>query len=48
MYAIRSYYEIRTPMNGILGFTNLLRNENLPQKSRDKYLNIITKSSNLV
>lgn len=39
-------HEIRTPMNGILGFTDLLRNDNLSQEQREEYIDIITKSGN--
>ena len=34
-------HEIRTPMNGILGFTELLKNPNLPLESQQKYLSMI-------
>lgn len=34
-------HEIRTPMNGILGFSELLKNDNLPGEKKEKYLNII-------
>jgi len=39
-------HEIRTPMNGILGFTDLLKNPDLPIKKRQNYIEIITKSGN--
>lgn len=37
-------HEIRTPMNGILGFTNLLKEENLSELTKEGYLQIIEKS----
>jgi signal transduction histidine kinase/ActR/RegA family two-component response regulator len=37
-------HEIRTPMNGILGFTDLLKQKNLAEKDKNKYLGIIEKS----
>jgi len=39
-------HEIRTPMNGILGFTELLRDPDLSDFERDKYLAIIESSGN--
>jgi PAS domain S-box-containing protein len=39
-------HEIRTPMNGILGFADLLRNMDLTPEKQQKYIEIITKSSN--
>ncbi len=39
-------HEIRTPMNGILGFSNLLRDDELSEEEREKYLNIIESSGN--
>lgn len=39
-------HEIRTPMNGIIGFTNLLKRQNLSGKEQEKYINIIEKSGN--
>lgn len=38
-------HQIRTPMNGIVGFAELLRNENLDLKRRVQYIDIITESS---
>ncbi len=37
-------HEIRTPMNGIIGFSGLLKDENLTYDTRIQYLNIIAKS----
>ncbi|MEA3451070.1 MAG: response regulator, partial [Bacteroidota bacterium] len=37
-------HEIRTPMNGILGFSDFLDNEDLSQKKRKQYINIIQNS----
>jgi signal transduction histidine kinase/ActR/RegA family two-component response regulator len=39
-------HEIRTPMNGIIGFCDLLQEEDLSEEQRHKYLDIVTKSSN--
>lgn len=39
-------HEIRTPMNSIIGFTDLLREEDMPQEKRDKYTNHIQNSGN--
>ena len=39
-------HEIRTPLNGILGFSKLLENPDLDEKSRTKYVKIIDRSSN--
>jgi PAS domain S-box-containing protein len=38
-------HEIRTPMNGIIGFAELLKDENISPDSRIQYVTIITKSS---
>ena len=37
-------HEIRTPMNGILGFTELLKDPELTEDEKSKYLEIIQKS----
>lgn len=37
-------HEIRTPMNGILGFTDLLRIQDLSNDKRDSYIEIIHRS----
>ena len=37
-------HEIRTPMNGIIGFTDLLKQENLSSEKRTYYIDIISKS----
>ncbi|MDD4489354.1 MAG: transporter substrate-binding domain-containing protein [Paludibacter sp.] len=39
-------HEIRTPMNGILGFIDLLDNDDLIEIDRKKYLDIVKKSGN--
>jgi two-component system CheB/CheR fusion protein len=38
-------HEIRTPMNGVIGFAELLKNDNLTKTERLKYLEIIDGSS---
>ncbi|MFD2724915.1 ATP-binding protein [Hyunsoonleella rubra] len=38
-------HEIRTPMNGVLGFSELLKNDDLSKKDRLKYLEIIDNNS---
>lgn len=38
-------HEIRTPMNGIIGFSELLNDENISQKQTREYINIIKNSS---
>ena len=37
-------HEIRTPMNGILGFTNLLKKNDIPENEKNSYIEIIHKS----
>ncbi len=37
-------HEIRTPMNGILGFSELLKQPDLNNKDKDKYIDVIEKS----
>lgn len=37
-------HEIRTPMNGIMGFTELLKQPDLDNKNKDRYIEIIQKS----
>jgi signal transduction histidine kinase len=39
-------HEIRTPMNAILGFTNLLIEDDLPKDQQDEYLKVINESGN--
>ena len=39
-------HEIRTPMNGIVGFADLLNEDNLSKEKRDEYIQIIKSSSN--
>lgn len=34
-------HEIRTPLSSIMGFAELLQNKDLPDKEKDRYLNII-------
>jgi PAS domain S-box-containing protein len=34
-------HEIRTPLNGILGFSQFLKNDNLPEEKKSKFLDII-------
>ncbi|MBP7497163.1 MAG: response regulator [Bacteroidales bacterium] len=38
-------HEIRTPMNAIIGFSNLLRDDNINHKEKIDYIDIINKSS---
>ncbi len=37
-------HEIRTPMNGIMGFASLLRNPDLQNDTRERYIEVIQKS----
>jgi len=37
-------HEIRTPMNGIIGFTDLLKENNLSEEKHDKYIEVIQRS----
>ncbi|MBE9468092.1 MAG: response regulator [Bacteroidetes bacterium] len=39
-------HEIRTPMNGILGFTHLLKEQDLTNDNKQEYISIIEKSGN--
>ena len=39
-------HEIRTPMNGIIGFTNLIKENDLPADQHRKFIDIIQKSGN--
>ncbi len=39
-------HEIRTPMNGILGFINLLKEEDLSVKEKEEYTFMVTESGN--
>jgi two-component system CheB/CheR fusion protein len=38
-------HEIRTPMNGIIGFSDLLKDRELPDKEKNKYIDIIHSNS---
>ncbi|WP_297087230.1 PAS domain S-box protein [uncultured Draconibacterium sp.] len=38
-------HELRTPMNGVIGFSDLLKNENLSHDEREHYINIIDGNS---
>ncbi|MDV7186338.1 PAS domain S-box protein [Lutibacter sp. TH_r2] len=38
-------HEIRTPMNGIIGFSELFTKQNITEKERQSYANIVIKSS---
>lgn len=38
-------HEIRTPLNGIIGFADLLKNKDLTEDKKEKYLNIIIGSA---
>jgi len=37
-------HEVRTPMNAIMGFTELLRREELPQDKKNEYIEIVHRS----
>lgn len=39
-------HEIRTPMNGIIGFSELLKEEDLEEDKRNDYIDIVINSSN--
>lgn len=39
-------HEIRTPMNGIVGFSQLLKDEEMSDEERQEYISIISSSSN--
>jgi PAS domain S-box-containing protein len=39
-------HEIRTPMNGILGFSELIKNEEMSDKERKSYIDFIINASN--
>jgi len=39
-------HEIRTPMNAILGFSELLKTENITKEERDEYISIIRNKGN--
>jgi PAS domain S-box-containing protein len=41
-------HEIRTPMNGILGFAEMLNDDNLSRVNRKKYLNIINSNGKVL
>ena len=38
-------HEIRTPMNGVVGFADLLKNDNISKEERNHFLNIIDENS---
>lgn len=38
-------HEIRTPMNGVMGFSELLKEENLDETERNEYIDIIHRNS---
>ncbi|OFX40859.1 MAG: hypothetical protein A2X08_11750 [Bacteroidetes bacterium GWA2_32_17] len=38
-------HEVRTPLNVIIGFSDLIRDEELDKKTRNEYINMITSSS---
>jgi len=39
-------HEIRTPMNAIIGFSEILTNQDLSKKEREEFINYITQGSN--
>lgn len=39
-------HEIRTPMNAIIGFSEILTNQDLSQQEREEFINYITQGSN--
>jgi PAS domain S-box-containing protein len=39
-------HEIRTPMNAIIGFTNMLREEDISQEERNSYIDVIQSNGN--
>lgn len=39
-------HEIRTPLNGIVGFAELLADEDIPQEEKNEYLSVLNESSN--
>lgn len=39
-------HEIRTPMNGILGFMDVLQNDDITEEQRDHYMSIVRKGGN--
>jgi signal transduction histidine kinase/CheY-like chemotaxis protein len=43
----RMSYEIRTPLNGIIGMTDILEKQNLPDKARD-FLNLLRRSAEVL
>ncbi|HKK42699.1 MAG TPA: response regulator [Bacteroidales bacterium] len=45
MIMLNISHEIRTPLNAIVGFSNLLSENDLPGDSKEKYIDIILKSS---
>lgn len=39
-------HEIRTPMNAIIGFTNMLREENISQQERNAFIDVVQSNGN--